>query len=43
MYQIQYRINGAWVNGNVYKTHREAVAYARQTRKDYQVIKLNKK
>lgn len=42
MYQIQYRVNGAWVNGNCYKTHKEAEAYARQIRKDYQIKKLKK-
>ncbi|QHJ80752.1 MAG: hypothetical protein [Bacteriophage sp.] len=42
MYQIQYRVNGSWVNGNIFKTHKEAESYARQTRKDYQIKKLRK-
>lgn len=40
MYQVQYRVNGSWVNGNSFKTHKEAEAYARQTRRDYQIKKL---
>lgn len=41
-YQIQYRVNGAWVNGNTFSTHKEAEAYARQIRKDYQIKKIKK-
>lgn len=42
MYQIQYRVNGSWVNGNIFKTREEADAYAKKTRRDYQIKKLKK-
>lgn len=42
MYQIQYRVNGSWVNGNSFKTREEADAYAKKTRRDYQIKKLKK-
>lgn len=42
MYQIQYRVNGSWVNGNRFSTHKEADDYARKTRRDYQIKKIKK-
>lgn len=39
-YQIQYRVNGSWVNGNSYSTHKEAESYAIRTGRDYQIKKL---
>ncbi len=39
-YQVQYRVNGSWVNGNVFSSHKEAEAYAVKTRRDYQIKKL---
>lgn len=40
MYQIQYRANGSWINGNSFKTRKEAEAYAEKTRRDYQIKKI---
>ncbi|ARW58978.1 hypothetical protein FDJ56_gp05 [Pectobacterium phage vB_PatP_CB5] len=42
MYQIQYRVNGAWVNGNTYPTHKEAARRAQRRRRDYRIKKLRK-
>lgn len=42
MYQIQYRVNGSWVNGNCFKTYEEANNYAVRTRRDYQIKKIKK-
>ncbi len=39
-FQIQYRQSGMWVNGNTYSTRKEADDYARNTGRDYQVVKV---
>ncbi|BET62895.1 MULTISPECIES: hypothetical protein [Yersinia pseudotuberculosis complex] len=39
-FQIQYRDCGMWANGNTYPTHKEADDYARNTGRDYQVVKV---
>ncbi|BFI62786.1 hypothetical protein KD5_25360 [Yersinia pseudotuberculosis] len=39
-FQIQYRYFGHWANGNTYPTRKEADDYARNTGRDYQVVKV---
>ncbi|EMX8411634.1 hypothetical protein AAHR75_003594 [Yersinia enterocolitica] len=39
-FQIQYRYCGMWANGNTYPTRKEADDYARNTGRDYQVVKV---
>ncbi|ELI8100040.1 TPA: hypothetical protein RM800_003441 [Yersinia enterocolitica] len=39
-FQIQYRYCGMWANGNTYPTRKEADNFARNSGRDYQIVKV---